>query len=277
MGIEPVSMSSAQRVQEGRLLVEQVTKQFGQGEAAVEALKPIDLSVRDGDFVCIVGPSGCGKSTLLNILAGFDYPSSGYVHLDGKPIIGPGPERGVVFQQGALFEWLTVLDNVMFGPQALGKPASEARDIGRHYLSLVGLSSFANRYPYELSGGMQQRVAIARALANDPQILLMDEPFAALDHQTRELLQEEIRKIWRKTGKTILWITHSIDEALFLATHIVVMSARPGSIKMAYESHFSADNDILVTTTPEFAEAKRAIVALLREESLEAQRQEIES
>lgn len=277
MGIEPVSMSSAQRMAQGRLLVEKVTKQFGKGETAVEALKPIDLSVQDGDFVCIVGPSGCGKSTLLNILAGFDYPTSGAVHLDGKPIAGPGPERGVVFQQGALFEWLTVLDNVMFGPQALGKPSSEARDIGRHYLALVGLSSFADRYPYELSGGMQQRVAIARALANDPQILLMDEPFAALDHQTRELLQEEIRKIWRTTGKTILWITHSIDEALFLATHIVVMSARPGSIKMAYQSRFVDDGDILVTTTPEFAEAKRTIVALLREESLEAQRQEIES
>src|SRR5690625_2609232 len=209
MGIEPVTMSSAQRMAQGRLLVEKVTKQFGKGETAVEALKPIDLSVQDGDFVCIVGPSGCGKSTLLNILAGFDYPTSGAVHLDGRPIVGPGPERGVVFQQGALFEWLTVLDNVMFGPQALGKPSSEARELGRHYLALVGLSSFADRYPYELSGGMQQRVAIARALANDPQILLMDEPFAALDHQTRELLQEEIRKIWRSTGKTILWITHS--------------------------------------------------------------------
>jgi len=179
-----------------------------------------------------------------------------------------------VFQQGALFTWMTVRDNVAFGPRALGKPQVEARSIADRYLELVGLTSFASRYPYELSGGMQQRVGIARALANEPEVLLMDEPFAALDQQTRELLQEEIRAIWRRTGKTVLWITHSIEEALFLATHLVVMTARPGRLKAAFACTFSRDPDPLVATTAAFADAKRAVVGLLRQESLAAQRQE---
>jgi len=237
-------------------------------------LKPISLSVGAGDFLTIVGPSGCGKSTLLNIVAGFERPTTGRATLDGKSITGPGPERGVVIQQGALFTWMSVLDNVVFGPRALGKSAADSRRLASRYIELVGLSGFANRYPYELSGGMQQRVGIARALANEPEVLLMDEPFAALDQQTRELLQEEIRAIWRRTGKTILWITHSIEEALFLSTHVVVMTARPGRVKAAFACDFSRESDLLIATTPAFAEAKRVIVGLLRQESLEAQRQE---
>jgi NitT/TauT family transport system ATP-binding protein len=167
-----------------------------------------------------------------------------------------------------------VQDNVAFGPRALGRSVAEAREIAGKYIELVGLTGFAQRYPYELSGGMQQRVGIARALANEPEVLLMDEPFAALDQQTRELLQEEIRTIWRRTEKTILWITHSIEEALFLATHVVVMTARPGRIKAAFACGFSRDADPLIATTAAFADAKRAIVGLLRQESLEAQRQE---
>ena len=201
-------------------------------------------------------------------------PTTGRAVLDGRLIGAPGPERGVVFQQGALFTWMSVMDNVAFGPRALGKSVTEAREIAGKYIELVGLTAFAKRYPYELSGGMQQRVGIARALANEPEVLLMDEPFAALDQQTRELLQEEIRAIWRRTAKTILWITHSIEEALFLATHVVVMTARPGRIKAAFACGFSREADPLVATTPAFAEAKRTIVALLRRESLEAQRQE---
>jgi NitT/TauT family transport system ATP-binding protein len=276
MSIEPVALTLAARGG-AKLAIDRVSKRFGAGASAVQALEPIDLAICAGDFVCIVGPSGCGKSTLLNIVAGFERATSGAVRLDGRVITGPGSERGVVFQQGALFTWLTVRDNVAFGPRALGKTQGEACTIADRYLELVGLSGFASRYPYELSGGMQQRVGIARALANEPEVLLMDEPFAALDQQTRELLQEEIRTIWRRTGKTVLWITHSIEEALFLATHLVVMTARPGRIKASFACSFSREADPLIATTPAFAESKRTVVGLLRQESLEAQRQEVVS
>jgi ABC-type nitrate/sulfonate/bicarbonate transport system ATPase subunit len=271
MSIEPFDLNGPERRSGAKLSVERLSKSFGSGEAAVRALDPIDLGVMTGDFLCVVGPSGCGKTTLLNIVGGFERPTSGRALLDGKPIIGPGRERGVVFQQGALFNWMSVLENVAFGPRACGVAADKARQGARGLLDLVGLSTFANRYPYELSGGMQQRVGIARALANDPEVLLMDEPFAALDQQTRELLQEEIRNIWRRTGKTILWITHSIEEALFLATHIVVMTARPGRVKAAFRSRFSENPDPLIASTPEFSAAKREIVGLLRSESQRAQ------
>ena len=273
MGIEPIALASSARGG-GKLVVAGVSKRFGSGTNAVHALEPIDISIKAGDFLCIVGPSGCGKSTLLNIVAGFESPTSGQALLDGRAIGAPGAERGVVFQQGALFTWMSVEDNVAFGPRALGKPLGEARDIARRYLDLVGLAGFARRYPYELSGGMQQRVGIARALANEPEVLLMDEPFAALDQQTRELLQEEIKSIWRRTGKTILWITHSIEEALFLATHVVVMTARPGRIKASFACSFSRNDDPLIATSAAFAEAKRTVVGLLRQESMAAQRQE---
>ena len=273
MGIEPAALDPAARGG-GKLVIRGLSKRFGGGATAVHALEPIDLAVQAGDFVAIVGPSGCGKSTLLNIVAGFETPTRGEALLDGRVIRAPGPERGVVFQQGALFTWMSVQDNVAFGPRALGKSAAEARAVAAGYLELVGLSGFAKRYPYELSGGMQQRAGIARALANEPEVLLMDEPFAALDQQTRELLQEEIKAIWRRTGKTILWITHSIEEALFLATHVVVMTARPGRIKAAFTCTFSRDDDPLVGTTTAFAEAKRTVVGLLRQESMAAQRQE---
>ena len=274
MAIESVALDDAPRRAVAKLLIDGVSKRFGTGRDAVQALKPIDIAVGAGEFLTIVGPSGCGKSTLLNIVAGFETPTTGRATLDGKVIAGPGRERGVVFQQGALFTWMSVLDNIAFGPRALGKSVAESREIAERYIGLVGLTGFGKRYPYELSGGMQQRVGIARALANEPEVLLMDEPFAALDQQTRELLQEEIRAIWRRTGKTVLWITHSIEEALFLATHVVVMTARPGRVKAAFACGFSREADPLIATTPEFAEAKRTIVGLLRQESLEAQRQE---
>ncbi|WP_219216814.1 ABC transporter ATP-binding protein [Variovorax boronicumulans] len=253
-----------------------VTKRFGSGDGAVQALEPISLDIAENAFVCLVGPSGCGKSTLLNILAGFETPTSGQALMDGVPVRGPDPRRGVVFQQGALFTWMNVRDNVAFGPLATGKSSSEAQRIAMHYLEMVGLTAFAKRYPYELSGGMQQRVGIARALANDPEILLMDEPFAALDAQTRELLQEEIKRIWQSTRKTVLWITHSIEEALFLATDIVVMSARPGRIKARLAPQFALSEDPAVVASVEFMRMKAEIFALLREESLAAQRQEVE-
>ena len=274
MAIQSIDLSAASRASGAKLRIEAATKRFGTGSAAVQALQAINLAIGAGEFVAIVGPSGCGKSTLLNIVAGFERPTTGRAIIDERVIIGPGPDRGVVFQQGALFTWMSVIDNVAFGPRALGKSLVEARSIAERYIELVGLSGFAQHFPYQLSGGMQQRVGIARALANEPEVLLMDEPFAALDQQTRELLQEEIRAIWRRTGKTILWITHSIEEALFIATHVVVMTARPGRIKAAFASDFSRDSDPLINTTPAFSEAKRTIVALLRQESLEAQRQE---
>lgn len=272
--IEPIALDLSERRGNAKLVVERLAKSFGNGDTAVQALSPIDLYVGKGDFLCVVGPSGCGKTTLLNIAAGFDRPTSGRVLLDGRPITGPGAERGVVFQQGALFNWMSVLENVAFGPRAQGMPVARAREQATALLDLVGLSAFAAKYPYQLSGGMQQRVGIARALANDPEILLMDEPFAALDQQTRELLQEEIRSIWRRTGKTIVWITHSIEEALFLATHVVVMTARPGRIKAAFRSRFSETPDPLVAATPEFTSAKRQILQLLRSESQAAQSME---
>jgi NitT/TauT family transport system ATP-binding protein len=277
MAIRSIDLAAASRHGGAKLSIEGATKRFGAGRGAVQALQPIDLAIGAGEFVAIVGPSGCGKSTLLNIVAGFESPTSGRARIDGTTITGPGPDRGVVFQQGALFTWMSVLDNVAFGPRALGRSVAEARSIAERYIELVGLSGFARHFPYQLSGGMQQRVGIARALANEPDVLLMDEPFAALDQQTRELLQEEIRAIWRRTGKTILWITHSIEEALFIATHVVVMTARPGRIKAAFASEFSRDSDPLVTTSAAFSEAKRTIVALLRQESIEAQRQETEA
>lgn len=272
--ITPIALDAPERRPAAKLLVERLAKSFGEGAEAVRALAPIDLFVEKGDFLCVVGPSGCGKTTLLNIAAGFDLPTSGRMLLDNRPIQGPGPERGVVFQQGALFNWMTVLENVAFGPRARGVSPSDARTQAMALLDLVGLSGFAQKFPYQLSGGMQQRVGIARALANDPEILLMDEPFAALDQQTRELLQEEIRAIWRRTGKTVLWITHSIEEALFLATHIVVMTARPGRVKAAFRSRFSENPDPLIAATPEFSAAKREIVQLLRSESQAAQKEE---
>jgi ABC-type nitrate/sulfonate/bicarbonate transport system ATPase subunit len=271
--IERVNLYSAQRLARAKVTVHGLSKAFGGGPAAIHALEGIDLVLAPNDFQCIVGPSGCGKTTLLNILAGFDRPSSGEARLDGQLIDGPSAERGVVFQQGALFTWMTVRDNVAFGPLACGRTRREAREIAEHFIDLVGLSSFAGRFPYELSGGMQQRVGIARALANTPEVLLMDEPFAALDQQTRELLQEEIKRIWKRTGTTILWITHSIEEALFLATHVVVMTARPGRIKASFATHFDGEDHFVATSEP-FLRARREVFQLLREESLMAQRQE---
>ena len=253
---------------------DEVSKRFGSGADAVQALEPLTLDIAENAFVCLVGPSGCGKSTLLNILAGFERPTTGHASMDGAPVQGPDPRRGVVFQQGALFTWMSVRDNVAFGPLAIGKPKEEAGRIADRYIEMVGLTGFAKRYPYELSGGMQQRVGIARALANDPEILLMDEPFAALDAQTRELLQEEIKRIWQATRKTVLWITHSIEEALFLATDIVVMSARPGRIKARFAPTFALAKDPAVVASTDFVRMKAEIFRLLREEALTAQRQE---
>ncbi len=212
-----------------------LAKQFSSARQRTVALEAIDLAVRDGEFLCIVGPSGCGKSTLLNLIAGFERPSAGEVLVGGAPVRGPGPDRVVVFQEPALFPWLNVLANVEFGLRLAGVGRRERRERARHYLELVGLSRFERAYVRELSGGMKQRVQLARSLALEPRILLMDEPFAALDAQTRDVLQEELQAIWLRTGTTILFVTHNVREAVLLADRVIVMAAGPGRIARELE------------------------------------------
>ena len=214
-----------------KVKAEGIRKVFPGGHTGIEALGGVDLDVKDGEFFAIVGPSGCGKSTFLEIVAGLIKPTSGSIYIGGKPIDGPDHDRGIVFQGYALFPWRTVTGNIAYGLEERGMKEQERKEICRKYISLVGLCGFENHYPYQLSGGMKQRVAIARALAYDPDILLMDEPFAALDAQTREILQEELLRIWEDTKKTVVFVTHNIEEAVFLADRIAVMSARPGIIK----------------------------------------------
>ncbi len=213
------------------LEIKSVSKVFDVDGKAMEVLRDIDMSIDEGEFVCFIGPSGCGKTTLLRIIAGLEMPTAGVVLLDGSPIKGPGPERGMVFQEYSLFPWRTVLDNVAFGPEIRGMSKDERYRLARQYLKMVGLERFESRYPHELSGGMKQRVAIARALVNDPKALLMDEPFGALDAQTRNVMQSELLKIWEEEKKTVIFVTHSVDEAIYLGDRIVVFSSRPGRVK----------------------------------------------
>ncbi len=213
-----------------KLEVRNVTKAYISEEGEIKALEDINLDVKPGEFLCIIGPSGCGKTTLLRMIAGLEYPTSGEIILDGKEVKGPSPDRGMVFQEFSLFPWRTVLKNVEFGLQMRNIKSKERHAIAERYIELVGLRGFEKHYPYELSGGMKQRVAIARALATEPSILLMDEPFGSVDAQTRNILQEELLQIWKRTKKTIIFVTHSVDEAVYLADRVVVMSARPGRI-----------------------------------------------
>jgi len=236
------------------------------------ALQDINLDVRAAEFMVLVGPSGCGKSTLLDLLGGLTKPTSGHILLDGKPITGPALDRGIVFQQYALFPWKTAKGNIEFGLEAKGVPKKEREDTARSFLSLVGLSGFEDRFPHELSGGMKQRVAIARSLAYDPEVLLMDEPFAALDAQTRETLQGELLRIWEQTKKTIVFITHGIDEAVYLGSRVAIMTSRPGRIKQVIDVPLeSRTKEEDVRSDPEFVRIRHEIWSLLREEVLHAQ------
>ncbi|NGO75668.1 ABC transporter ATP-binding protein [Streptomyces sp. YC504] len=241
----------------------------------VTALDGIDLDIADGEFTVIVGPSGCGKSTLLDLLGGLSEPGGGQILLDGKPVTGPGLDRGIVFQQYALLPWRTARGNVEFGLEATGVPRRQRAARADEYLALVGLTGFEERHPHELSGGMRQRVAIARSLAYDPDVLLMDEPFAALDAQTRELLQDELLRIWQRTGKTIVFITHGIDEAVRLGQRVAVLTSRPGRIKdVVTISRGEHGPDVDPRATPEFAQHRHEIWSLLRDEVSRAQDQE---
>ena len=217
-----------------KLQAKNIVKHFDHNGNSVLALDGINLNVDEGDFICIVGPSGCGKSTFLNIVAGLEKPDSGEILLNGNKITTPGPDRTMVFQEGALFPWLKVIDNVEFGLKMAGIPKDERRQISERYLDMMQLTKFAESYTYQLSTGMKQRVAIARALAMDPEILLMDEPFAALDSQTRDLLLVELQLIWERTKKTIVFVTHNISESVILGNRVVVFKNRPSKIKKEF-------------------------------------------
>jgi ABC-type nitrate/sulfonate/bicarbonate transport system ATPase subunit len=234
------------------------------------ALQPTSLEVADNDFITVLGPSGCGKSTLLRIVAGLDTPTVGQVLLDGQPVVGPGADRGMVFQSYTLFPWLTVRQNICFGLREKGMPAAEQAEIAARFIKEVGLSGFESHFPKQLSGGMQQRVALARALANDPKILLLDEPFGALDNQTRALMQELLLSIWELHKKTVLFVTHDIDEAIFMANRCAVFSARPGRIKNELKIDLPYPRHYTVKTTPRFSELKAQVTEDIRVETLRA-------
>ncbi len=256
-----------------RLSIRNVTKTFPGGHRGVpptQALLPISLDVADNDFITVLGPSGCGKSTLLRLVAGLEVPSSGDILLDGMPIAGPGADRGVVFQSYTLFPWLTVRQNICFGLREKGMPEAGQREISERFIAQVGLRGFEEHYPKQLSGGMQQRVAIARALANDPKILLLDEPFGALDNQTRVLMQELLLGIWEQSQKTVMFVTHDIDEAIFMANRVVVMSARPGRIKAEVAADFPHPRHYTIKTSPEFMALKARLTEEIRAEAMAA-------
>ncbi|NPV20571.1 ABC transporter ATP-binding protein [Bradyrhizobium aeschynomenes] len=252
------------------LVIDQVTRTFParQGHAPTRALEPVDLSIGNNDFVTILGPSGCGKSTLLRIVAGLDHPTSGKVLLDGREVKGPGADRGMVFQSYTLFPWLTVRENIAFGLRERGVPEDKRNAVADRFIQQIGLKGFENHWPKQLSGGMQQRCAIARALANDPKILLLDEPFGALDNQTRVLMQEMLLGIWERDQKTVLFVTHDIEEAIFLGSRVLVMSARPGRIKADIKIELPHPRSYKIKTSPEFVALKERLVEEIRAEAL---------
>ena len=259
-----------------KIMAENVTKIFPSPRGPVVAIEDFNLTVEDGEFVCVVGPSGCGKSTFLRILAGLVPASSGTVEIATSPDAPPGkPLNNVVFQEYAIFPWKTVRDNVAFGLEMRGIPKEERYEIAMEWIRRVGLSEFHDCYPHELSGGMKQRVSIARAFANDPEVLLMDEPLAALDAQTRAVMQGELLRIWESDQKTVVYITHSIDEAVLLGDRIALMTAHPGTNKDSYEIPFARPRDLRLTSTAEFAELSYAIWESLQVEVQRTMREQM--
>jgi NitT/TauT family transport system ATP-binding protein len=261
----------------GRIELKGLSMSFGEGAARVEAVQSFDLDVSPGEFVSIIGPSGCGKSTLLNVVAGFMPPSAGEVLLDGVPIKGPGPERGVVFQQYSLFPWMSVRKNVEFGLKMQGVAASKRETTARTLLGLAGLLAFENHYPDQLSGGMKQRVGIVRALATSPQVMLMDEPFGALDSQTRVVMQQILTNMWQKFRLSVLFITHDIEEAIFLSDRVYVMTARPGRVKAEVAIPLPRPRTAEMMSSIEFTQILHKLRNLIREESLAAMGHELDA
>jgi len=255
-----------------KVKIDNVRKVYDTRNGEMIALNGVNLDIMENEFICVVGPSGCGKSTLLNIIAGLLEPTSGAVYCDGKEVKGTGTERGVVFQQYALFPWMTVKKNVMFGLNLKGIKGKEAEEIAMKYIKMVQLEDFADHYPKELSGGMKQRVAIARAYAVNPSILLMDEPFGALDAQTRTQLQQELLETWEKEKKTCFFITHDVDEAIILAQKVIIMSARPGRIKEIVDINIPYPRNQETKMSPEFLELKNHIWSQVYQEYLEVRK-----
>ena len=251
------------------ITIDRVSRLFEDGKRGkpVVALDDVSITVARNEFVCLLGPSGCGKSTLLNLIAGFDHPTTGTVSVGGQVVTQPGADRGVVFQQANLMPWLPVWENVAFHLQMRGAPKAERREKAQRFIEMVGLKGFENHFPSELSGGMNQRVGIARALLMNPEVILMDEPFGALDEQTRMDMHGELVRIWRESQSTIVFVTHGIDEALALGTHVAVMSARPGRIRELLPIDLERPRD---STSPRFNDYKRHILSLLRPEEVPA-------
>ena len=258
------------RASEGHVEIKNVSIVFGSGAKKHTAVTETSLDIPPGEFVCILGPSGCGKSTLLNSVAGYVTPTTGSVTIDGEELKGPGPDRGMVFQQYSLFPWKTVKENVAFGPSILGRGKTVAASTAQTFIEMVGLAKFANRYPAELSGGMQQRVGIARALANYPRVLLMDEPFGALDSQTRLMMQESLLKIWTEFGITVLFVTHDIDEAVFLGDRVLIMSASPGQVIADIKIDLPRPRSPDIALDDDFMRLKKLCHEKIRAESLKA-------
>jgi NitT/TauT family transport system ATP-binding protein len=257
---------------DAKLIIRQVERVFtGPRGEALQALLPVNYQVNENDFITILGPSGCGKSTLLRIIAGLEEPTRGDVWLDGVRVEGAGADRGMVFQSYTLFPWLTVEQNICFGLQERGMNKAAQKERSDYFINKVGLRGFEHHFPRQLSGGMQQRTAIARALANDPKILLMDEPFGALDNQTRVMMQELLLSIWESSRKTVLFVTHDIDEAIFMANKVAIFSARPGRIKSELEVSFSHPRHYRLKTSAEFMDIKARVTEEIRVETLQAE------
>jgi len=253
-------------VSAGKLEVRNLSKNYQTRDREVEALRDVSFDIADGEFVSIVGASGCGKTTLLRMLDGLIAPTSGTIELDGKAVSAPGYGRAMVFQQDRLLPWRNVLNNVLLGPEIQGRKGSVEHDRAAHYVKLVGLSGFEKHYPHELSGGMRQRVNLARALTAEPDVLLLDEPFASLDAQTREIMQAELLRVWRETRKTAIFVTHQIDEAVYLSDRVFVLTVRPGRMKEQIRIDLPRPRELSVKRTPEFAKYSDHIWRLIEQE-----------